>query len=58
LMIVMRVDAALEAWRTGRADFADRMIGALAHERGASTTITFDNAAAKSGSSFTLLTDK
>src|SRR5690349_3802757 len=43
------VDAALEAWRTGRADFADYMIGALARDRGASTTLTLDKAAAKSG---------
>ena len=49
------VDSALDAWRTGRADFADYLIGALARERGAETTLTFDKAAAKSGSVFTFL---
>jgi len=52
------VDAALEAWRTGRADFADYLIGALALERGARTTMTFDRIAAKDRGAFTLLADK
>jgi predicted nucleic-acid-binding protein len=49
------VDAALEAWRTGRADFADYLIGVLARERGARTTLTFDKSAAKGGGALTLL---
>jgi predicted nucleic-acid-binding protein len=48
------VEAAIAAWRTGKADFADYLIGALARERGARTTMTFDRKAAES-SVFTLL---
>ena len=52
------IDAALDAWRTGRADFADYVIGALARERGARTTMTFDRGAAKDRGAFTLLADR
>jgi predicted nucleic-acid-binding protein len=48
------VRAALTAWRTGKADFADYLIAALARQRGARTTMTFDKDAAAT-SSFTLL---
>jgi predicted nucleic-acid-binding protein len=41
------IEAAIQAWRTGRADFADYLIAALARERGARTTATFDRAAAQ-----------
>jgi predicted nucleic-acid-binding protein len=33
---------ALAAYRTGRADFADYLIGALAHDAGCDATATFD----------------
>ena len=48
------IEAAIAAWRTGRADFADYLIAALARERGARTTMTFDRAAAQTAA-FTLL---
>ncbi len=48
------VRAALTAWRTGKEDFADYLIAALARQRGARTTMTFDKDAAKTAS-FTLL---
>jgi predicted nucleic-acid-binding protein len=47
-------EAAIEEWRTGKADFADYLIGALARERGARTTMTFDRKAAETAA-FTLL---
>lgn len=49
------VEAAIEAWRTGTADFADYLIGAVARDRGARTTVTFDRKAART-EAFTLLT--
>ena len=36
------VRAALEAYRAGRADFADYLIGAMHHEGGCGKTVTFD----------------
>ena len=36
------VRAALEAYRAGRADFADYVIGAMHHEGGCERTVTFD----------------
>lgn len=51
----MSVEAAIEAWRTGAAGFTDYLIAALARDRGARTTMTFDRKAAKS-SAYTLLT--
>jgi predicted nucleic-acid-binding protein len=48
------VDAAIVGWRTGKASLADYLIGALARERGARTTMTFDQDAAETGA-FTLL---
>lgn len=48
------IAAALEAWRNGSAGFADYLIGALARERGARTTMTFDRKAAETAA-FTLL---
>ncbi len=48
------VEAAIEAWRSGSAGFADYLIAALARERGARTTMTFDQKAAKTAA-FTLL---
>ena len=48
------VRAALQAWQTGKADLADYLIAALARQRGARTTMTFDQDAAKTGA-FTLL---
>jgi predicted nucleic-acid-binding protein len=50
------VDAALDAWRAGPANFADYLNAALVRERGGRTTFTFDRDAAKGGSAFTLLT--
>jgi predicted nucleic-acid-binding protein len=41
------IEAAIAAWRKGAADFADYLIGAIARERGARTTVTFDRAAAE-----------
>lgn len=41
------VDGAIAAWRTDKASLADCLIGALARERGARTTITFDRDAAE-----------
>jgi len=38
------VRAALQAWQTGKADLADYLIAALARQRGARTTMTFDQA--------------
>jgi len=49
------VEAAVDAWRDGGADFADYLIAALARERGATTTMTFDRKAARTAA-FTLLT--
>jgi predicted nucleic-acid-binding protein len=40
------IEAAVEAWRRGRADFADGLIAALNAEAGARTTVTFDKIAA------------
>ncbi len=48
------VDGAIGAWRTGKASLADYLIGALARERGARTTMTFDQDAAETAA-FTLL---
>lgn len=43
---------AIEAWRSGQADFADYLIAALNLAAGARTTVTFDGiAAAEPGSS-------
>lgn len=36
------VRAAIAAYRTGRADFADYVIGAVHHEAGCDGTVTFD----------------
>lgn len=47
-------EAAIEEWRGGAADFADYLIGAMARERGARTTMTFDRKAARTAT-FTLL---
>jgi predicted nucleic-acid-binding protein len=49
------VETAVDMWRTGKADFADYLIAALARERGARTTMTFDRTAAETAA-FTLLT--
>lgn len=38
--------AAVEAWRTGAADFPDYLIGHLNRQAGATTTVTFDGRAA------------
>jgi predicted nucleic-acid-binding protein len=44
------IEAAIEAWRGGGADFADYLIAALNDAAGARTTVTFDKiAAAASG---------
>ena len=51
---VEAVRTALTAWRTGKADFADYLIAALARQRGARTTMTFDRDAAETGA-FALL---
>jgi predicted nucleic-acid-binding protein len=48
------VEAAIWAWRSGKADFADYLIGALSLQYGARTTMTFDRKAAVS-EAFTLL---
>jgi predicted nucleic-acid-binding protein len=48
------VEAAVGAWRLGKADFADYLISAVAREHGARTTMTFDRKAAVSAT-FTLL---
>lgn len=40
------VQQAVEAYRTGRADFSDYLVGLLAQAAGASTTYTFDRVAA------------
>ena len=40
------VEVAIEAWRRGRADFADCLIAALNADAGARTTVTFDRVAA------------
>jgi predicted nucleic-acid-binding protein len=48
------VRAALQAWRTGKADLPDYLIAALARQRGARTTMTFDRDAAET-TAFTLL---
>lgn len=48
------VEAAINEWRTGKADLADYLISALARARGARTTMTFDRDAAET-SAFTLL---
>lgn len=49
------VDAAVSGWRSGKADFADYLISAVARDLGARTTMTFDRKAAVSAT-FTLLT--
>jgi predicted nucleic-acid-binding protein len=49
------VEVAVEAWTTGKADFADYLIAAMAREAGARTTFTFDREAAKMRPAFTLL---
>jgi predicted nucleic-acid-binding protein len=41
--------AALRAFQSGQADFADCLIGAVNAECGCETTVTFDKRAAKSG---------
>lgn len=48
------VETALEAFKTGPADFADYLIAAIARARGSITTYTFDRAAARTVA-FTLL---
>jgi predicted nucleic-acid-binding protein len=48
------VESAIEAWRGGKEDFTDYLIAALARERGARTTMTFDRGAAATAA-FTLL---
>ena len=40
------IETAVAAWRGGRADFPDYLIGALNAEGGARTTVTFDKIAA------------
>jgi Predicted nucleic-acid-binding protein, contains PIN domain len=40
--------AALRAFQSGQADFADYLIGAVNAERGCETTFTFDKRAARS----------
>lgn len=40
------IEAAIDAWRRGRADFADCLIAALNADAGARTTVTFDKMAA------------
>ncbi len=49
------VEVALEAWTTGKADFADYLIAAIARAAGARTTYTFDTEAAKMRPAFALL---
>jgi len=49
-----RVETALLAWRSGRADFADYMIALAARDVGCVTTYTFDTNAAASPT-FTLV---
>ena len=48
------VESAINMWRRGKVDFADYLIGALARERGARTTMTFDRKAAETAA-FTLV---
>jgi predicted nucleic-acid-binding protein len=49
------VEAAIETWRTGKADFADYLIAAMARSAGAKTTYTFDKDAAATRPALTLL---
>lgn len=49
------VEVAIDTWRGGTAGFADYLIAALARDRGATTTLTFDREAARTAV-FTLLT--
>ena len=49
------VQAALDAYKTSRADFTDHLVAALNRASGCTTTLTFDKTAAKSPD-FTLLT--
>jgi predicted nucleic-acid-binding protein len=48
-------EIALDTWRTGKADFADYMIAAIARHAGAATTYTFDIEAAVTRPALTLL---
>jgi predicted nucleic-acid-binding protein len=49
------VEAAIETWRTGKADLADYLIAAIARSAGAATTYTFDQDAAATRPALTLL---
>lgn len=46
LVAARPIEAAIEAWRRSKADFADCLIAALNADAGARTTVTFDKVAA------------